>query len=87
MGISLEQALKRYEITGVHALPLFAPSGAFPRPLTPHRIAGKCCQSGVGRFLRVLGGASLSPIRRTRKTKIPLKFGEFFALIWAENSS
>jgi hypothetical protein len=47
MGISLEQALKRCDFRGVRALPLFAPLDAFPRPLTPHRLAGKCCQSGV----------------------------------------
>ena len=54
MGISLEQALKRCDFRGVRTLPLFAPLGAFPRLLTPHRLAGKCCQSGVGRFLKVL---------------------------------
>lgn len=53
-------------LLGVRALPLFAPLGAFPRLLTPHRLAGKCCQSGVRRFLKVLGGANLSPIRRTK---------------------
>ncbi len=47
MGISLEQALKRCDF--------LAPLGAFPRHLTLHRLAGKCCQSGVGRFLKVFG--------------------------------
>ena len=60
-------------ILGVRALPLFAPSGALPRPLTPHRLQGKRCPSGAGRFLKVLRGASLSPIRRTEKTK-PAEF-------------
>ncbi len=62
MGISLEQALKRCDFRGVRALPLFALSGTFRRLLTPHRLAGKGYLSGVGRFLKVLGGASLSPI-------------------------
>ena len=35
----------------------------------PHRLLGKGCLSGVGRFLKVLEGASLSPIRRTEKSK------------------
>ena len=66
MGISLEQALKRCDFRGERALPLFAPLGAFPRPLTPYRLTGKDCQSGVGRFLKVLRDANLSPIRRTK---------------------
>ena len=53
------------QLLGERALPLSAPSGAFLRPLTPHRLPGKCCQSGVGRFLKVLGDANLTPIRRT----------------------
>ena len=65
MGNSLEQALKRCDFRRVRALPLFAPLDAFPRPLTPYRLAGKGCQSGAERFLRVLGGANLTPIRRT----------------------
>ena len=65
MGISLEQALKRCDFRGVRALPLFVPLGAFPRISTPHRHHGTGCQSGVGRFLKVLGGANLSPVRRT----------------------
>ena len=40
---------------GERTLPLFAPFNAFLRPLTPHRLAGKRCQSGVGRFLKVFG--------------------------------
>ena len=54
---------------GERTLPLFAPFNAFPRLLTPHRLAGKDCQSGVGRFLKVLGGANLSSIRRTENQK------------------
>ena len=64
MGNSLEQALKRCDFGG-RALPLFAPFNAFLHLLTPYRLPGKDCLSGVGRFLKVLGGASLSPIRRT----------------------
>ena len=56
-------------ILGERALPLSAPSGAFLRPLTPHRLPGKGCPSGVERFLKVLEGASFSPIRRTGKQK------------------
>lgn len=54
---------------GVRTLPLFAPFNAFRRLLTPDAVPIMGCQSGVGRFLRVLGGASLSPIRRTGKIK------------------
>ena len=50
---------------GERALPRFVSFNAFPRLLTPHQLAGKRCQSGVGRFLKVLGGANLTPIRRT----------------------
>ena len=57
------------QLLGERALPLSAPSGVFLRPLTPHRLPGKRCQSGVGRFLKVLGDANLTPIRRTEKTK------------------
>ena len=66
MGNSLEQALKKCDFGGAYA-PLFASFNAFLRLLTPHRLAGKGCQSGAERFLKVLGGASLSPIRRTSK--------------------
>ena len=52
-------------IPWVSTLPLFAPSGDFPRLVTPHRIPGKRCQSGVGRLLKVLGGATPTPIMRT----------------------
>ena len=55
---------KEYFLGG-RTLPLFTPSGAFRRLLTPHRLAGKGCRSGAGRFLKVLEGVSLAPIRRT----------------------
>ena len=55
--------------SGERALPLSAPLDAFRRLLTPHRLAGKRCQSGVGRFLKVLEGANVTPIRRTEKPK------------------
>ncbi len=67
MGNSLEQALKRCDFGGACAPPFCAVQrfNASSSLLTPYRFTGKDCQSGVGRFLRVLGGASLSPIRRT----------------------
>ena len=61
--------------SGERALPLSAPLDAFRRLLTPHRLAGKRCQSGVGRFLKVLGGANVTPIRRTEKECIVLRIG------------
>jgi len=48
---------------GVRTLPLFASFNAFLRLLTPYRLAGKGCQLGVGRFLKVLGEANRSPIQ------------------------
>ena len=69
---------RHVNFSGERALPLFAPLGAFPRLLMPHRLAGTGCQSGVGRFLKVLGGASLSPIRRT-VTQNPLNSSGFYA--------
>lgn len=43
---------------GVRAFP-------FLRISTPHRLAGKSCQSGAGWDLWVWGGVNLTPIRRT----------------------
>ena len=76
MGNSLEQALKRCDFGGAYAPPFCV----VQRLLTPHRLPGKLCLSGVGRFLKVLGGASLSPIRRT-KSQNPLNSSGFYALI------
>ena len=50
---------------GERALPLFAPFNAFPRLLTSHWLAGKGCQSGVGRFLKVLGRREHESARHT----------------------
>ena len=44
---------------GVRALPLFAPSGAFPRLLTPDAVTIMGCLSVIGRFLRDSEGDSL----------------------------
>ena len=52
---------------GERALPHFVSFNAFRHPLTPHRLAGKGCKSVVWRLLKVLGGANMTPIRRTGK--------------------
>ena len=40
----------------------------------PHWLVGKGCQSGVGSFLKVLGGASMTPLGKMRNTKISINF-------------
>ena len=49
--------------------PLFAPTGAFRRLLTPCRLAGKGCQSGAGWDLGVLGGVRLGSVGCTGQGK------------------
>ena len=60
MGNSLEQALKRCDFGGACAPP-FCAVGC----LSPRRVVGKGCLSGVG-GVKVLGGANLSAVRWTK---------------------
>ena len=50
---------------GERTLPLFVPFNVFRRLLTPYWRFANASQSVVGRFLKVLGGASRTTIRRT----------------------
>ena len=72
MGNSLEQALKRCDFGGACAPP-FCAVGRLSAPFNASSACWKMLAIRLGRFLKVLGGASLSPIRHTENQK-PAEF-------------